>query len=242
MNARAYSMGNTASLLSGFYNPAGNVFSPTRSVALEYINKYGLKELSSYAGIVNYPNDYLNGSVYVSRYGFDLYHETSVDINVYKLLSKRIALGVRMNYYNVYYSDKEPSANSITADVGMLISIKQDVNISLMVTNPLRTQIKINEDKQSLPNKLLMGISYQPDPIFLLTTEVEKDFELPVIYKMGIEYVPIKQLSLRAGMWCKPFTPTFGVGVHVQPFVVDIAFTRHPVLGFQSCCGIQYNF
>lgn len=241
-NARAYSMGNTSSVLPGFYNPASSAFAPSRYLALEYINKFGLKELSSFAGIVNYPNDYLNSALYVSKYGFDAYHETVVGLNVYKKLSKRIALGARMNYMSVYYSDKEDNATVLTGDVGVLISMTEAVNISFMLANPFRTELKMNDDKFPLPNKLLMGISYQLDKTFLLTSEIEQDFALPAIYKVGLEFTPIKELSIRSGMWTKPFTPSFGVGVQLHPFSINLAFSHHPVLGFQSCCGLQFNF
>lgn len=235
-------MGNTASVLPGFFNPASSAISPTRYLALEYINKYGLKELSSFAGIVSYPNVYLNSSLYLSKYGFDAYHEILISLNVYKMLSKRLSLGLRVNNINVHYSEKESNANVLTADLGVLISMTDAVNISFMVTNPLRTEIKMCDEKYSLSNKMLIGVSYQPDKKLLLTSEIEKDFALPAVYKLGAEYIPIKQLSLRVGMLAKPFTPSFGIGLGLQKFDVNLAFSRHPILGFNSCCGLQFKF
>lgn len=242
LDARTYAMGNTASVLPGFCNPASSAFLSTKYLSLQYTNKYGLKELSSFAGIVNYPNSYLNTSFYLSRYGFDIYNETLISLNVYKQLSKRLALGLRTNYINIHYSDKEPNTGILTADIGMLISLSNSVNISFMITNPLRTQIKMGDEKHSLPNNLVMGVSYQLDKTFLLTSEIEKDYELPALYKVGFEYSPIDQLSIRGGMWTKPFTPSFGVGLKLKPFIVDLAFSRHPVLGFHSNCGLLFNF
>lgn len=242
ISARAYAMGNTASVLPGFYNPASSSILPTRYLALEYINKYGLKELSSFAGIINYPNVYLNSSLYISKYGFDAYHEILISLNVYKRLSKKLSLGLRANNINVYYSEKESNANVLTADLGVLISMTDAVNISFMVTNPLRTEIKMCDEKYPLSNKMLIGISYQPDRHFLLTSEIEKDFALPTVYKVGAEYAPIEQLSLRLGMLTKPFTPSFGLGLVLQKFNANLAFSRHPILGFNSCCGLQFKF
>lgn len=242
INTRAYSMGNTSSVLPGFTNPASQGFLSSRSLSLEYINRYGIKELSSFAGIVNYPNHYLNTGLYISKYGFDAYNETMVGLNFYKQLSKLICLGVRMNYSGIHYSDDEPDVAAFTGDIGVLVRPADILNISLLIVNPLRTELKMGEEIAQLPNILTMGVSFQPEELFLLTAEIEKDFALPAIYKFGIEYEPIKELSVRAGMWTKPFTPSFGVGLNLQPFTLNMAFSKHPVLGFNSCCGLQFNF
>ena len=242
INSRAYSMGNTSSVLPGFTNPASYGFLSCRSFSLEYMNRYGIKELSSFAGIVNYPNQYLNAGVYISRYGFDAYNETLLSLNFYKKLSQIISLGIRMNYLGIHYSDKEPDAGTFTGDVGMLMHPADNLNLSFLITNPLRTEIQMGEESTQLSNVLTMGISYQPEDVFLLTAEIEKDFALPVIYKFGMEYTPIKEFSVRAGMWKKPFTPSFGIGLNINPFIINLAFSSHPTLGFNSCCALQFNF
>ncbi|MBP1594313.1 MAG: hypothetical protein H6Q12_1331 [Bacteroidetes bacterium] len=228
INTRAYSMGNTSSVLPGFTNPASYGFLSSRSLSLEYINRYGIKELSSFAGIVNYPNHYLNTGLYISKYGFDAYNETMVGLNFYKQLSRLISLGIRMNYSGIHYSDDEPDVAAFTGDIGILVRPADE--------------LKMGEEIAQLPNILTMGVSFQPEDMFLLTAEIEKDFALPAIYKFGIEYEPIKELSVRAGMWTKPFTPSFGVGLNLNSFNVNLAFSKHPVLGFNSCCGLQFNF
>ena len=60
IDAKAYSMGNTLSVLPGFANPASCSFTTVRSASLQYVNRYGVKELSTYAGLINLPNKYLN--------------------------------------------------------------------------------------------------------------------------------------------------------------------------------------
>lgn len=242
VNARSYSMGKTASLLPGFNNPAASAFFSSRHLSFEYLNRYGIKELSTFAVTVNYPNNYLNTGLYLSRYGFNAYNETLVGLNFYKRLSPLISLGGRVNYLGIHYSDQEPAVAAVTGDVGLLLHPAEKLNVSFLVINPLRTEIKMEDESAELPNVLTMGISYQPEKRFLLTAEMEKDFSFPVIYKLGMEYSPIKQFSVRTGMWTKPFTPSFGVGLNLIPFHIDLAFSSHPVLGFNSCCALQFNF
>lgn len=242
VDTRAYSMGNTLSVLPGFTNPAGYGFEYSRHIALQYVNRYGVKELSTYAGMINFPNKYLDTGLYVSRYGIDAYNETTVSMNFYKKLSGYLSLGIRINYLNLHYSGRESNKSLLTGDIGLLTRPVKNCTFSVLAINPLQTTFKAGEEELEIPALLLVGVSYQPVNNFLLTAEVEKDFAYPVVCKVGIEYAPIPQLSVRGGMSGKPFTPSFGAGIHISSFTVDLGFSRHPVLGFRSCCGLQFNF
>ncbi|MEG2150837.1 MAG: hypothetical protein RRY36_06420 [Bacteroidaceae bacterium] len=242
VDARSYSMGNTVSILPGFANPSSYAFSSTRCASLQYLNRYGLKELSTYAGGVNVPNKYLDAGLYIARFGFSAYNETLLSLNCYKRLSDYISLGIRISYFSLHYTAKESNAGAVTGDIGITIRPMEHFLMSVVAANPLQTKVNLGERRENLPVVLSVGMSYELAESFLLTAEVEKDFEFPVVYKFGMEYNPIKQLSIRAGLSGKPFVPAFGVGVHLGQFTVDIAFNRHSVLGFRSCCGLQFNF
>lgn len=242
VDARTYSMGNTLSVLPGFGNPSSYGFSPSRHLSLQYVNRYGIKGLSTWAGTVNFPNRYLDAGLYVSRSGMDAFHETSVGLNIYRKLSSYISLGIRINYLNLHYSENEPNKSVVTADVGVLVIPAEQLKLSILAINPLCAKMRIGGIIEKLPAILSVGASYEFSGGFLLTAEVEKNLILPVNCKLGLEYKPIKELSIRAGMFTKPFTPSFGIGIHLLPFTVDVAFSKHPVLGFYSCCGLQFNF
>lgn len=243
IDTRAYSMGNCLSVLPGFANPAGYVFaSDNRKVSLQYVNRYGIKELSTYAGTFNFPNKYLNIGVYMSRYGFKAYHETLSSFNMYRKLSSYIGLGIRVNYMNLHYSDRESNKSLLTADIGLLVQPLEHFILSVLAINPFCIDLKVNGRKIEVPIILSVGASYQLSDSFLVVAEVEKDFVYPVLVKLGMEYNPVKQLNIRVGMYGKPFTPTFGVGVKLSSFSFDLAFNKHPVLGFCSCCGLSFNY
>ena len=148
----------------------------------------------------------------------------------------------RINYLNLHYSDKETNKSLVTGDIGVYIKPIKHLILSVLAVNPLRTGIKVGKNKYDTSIILSVGVSYEIAKYFLVTGELEKDFLYPAIVKLGMEYIPIKQLSIRAGMYAKPFTPSFGLGINISPFVIDLAFNRHPVLGFYSCCGLLFNF
>lgn len=242
-DARSYAMGNLQSVLPGFINPSSYGFTSSfRHFSLQYTNRFGIKELSTWTAGINYPNKFLNTGLIVSRYGMKAYHETFAGLNVYKKLSGYISLGVRINYLNIHYSAKESNRSVFTADIGMYLPVSDCFTFSLLAVNPLFIRMKTENTKEKLPSALSIGVSYQPIETFILTGEIEKNFVLPVSCKLGFEYTPVKELSMRAGLFTSPLTPTFGVGLHLSFFTVDVAFGKQSVLGFQSRCAIQFEF
>lgn len=242
-DARSYSMGNVQSVLPGFTNPASFGFiSPFRYLSLHYINRYGLKELATWSAAINYPNKYLNAGLIVSRYGMNAFHQTFAGLNVYRKLSGHLCLGIRINYMNFHYSGKESNKSVFTGDIGMYIPVSDSFTLTLLAVNPFCIRMKTGDTKERLPSALSVGVSYEPAGSFLITGEIEKNFVLPVSCKLGFEYNPIKELSLRAGLFTAPFTPTFGVGVNLSFVTVDVAFAKQSVLGLQTRCALQFKF
>lgn len=242
VDSRAYSMGNTVSVLPGFSNPASCGFLVSSSASVQYMNRYGMKELTTYTGNIDYQNDYLNVGLQFSRFGYKDYNEMLISSNLYRKLNHYISLGVRLNYLCWHYSEEFHNKSVVTGDIGLLIRPADNLNISVLAVNPLQTEVEIGGGKEELPVILSVGISYEIEKCLLLTVEVEKDFSYDPIYKCGFEYTPVKYLSIRAGMFAKPFTPTFGIGAHLWAFDIDLAFSKHPDLGYNSCCALQYNF
>lgn len=151
-------------------------------------------------------------------------------------------MGLRLNYLNWHYSEKSGNKSAVTGDIGVLVRPLEDLTISVLAVNPLRTDIKIGGEREELPVALSVGLSYRIEKQLLITTEVEKYFSYDALYKCGLEYTPVRYVSVRAGMWAKPFTPTFGLGIHLNPFTVDLAFGKHPYLGYNYCCALLFDF
>ena len=71
--------------------------------------------------------------------------------------------------------------------------------------------------------------------------EVEKDIDLPFSIKIGIEYFPIENLYLRAGIITNPSMPTIGFGVAKGKFKLDFSSAFHPALGITPSLGLRYS-
>lgn len=242
IDIRAYSMGKSSVALPSAANPAGFSLTGLRVASLGYVNRFGLKALSSYSGFVAVPSRILDFTLYAARFGMDAYNENKISLSVARRLTSRFALGVRVNYYVRQLADRDKNVHALTADVEMLVNATDKLTIGVVVNNPLRKGIVKGKTGEKLPVSFAVGVTYQPLPTLLLTTEVEKSSSSRPWYKVGVEYSPITALDIRAGFLGAPFVPTFGIGVNFASFTVNAGAKWHTSLGPELMCGIDYTF
>lgn len=79
------------------------------------------------------------------------------------------------------------------------------------------------------PWRLHAQAAYWPrrDVLTLVELESEERWRL----RAGVEYMPVPQLALRAGVSTRPLTPAFGVGWRWCSLAADLAAEWHPALG-----------
>ena len=61
------------------------------------------------------------------------------------------------------------------------------------------------------------------------------------MFKTGIEYHIIKPVFVRIGIATNPTTYSFGAGFEFYRFKLDVAASRHPVLGFSLQSSLIYD-
>lgn len=239
---RSYTMGKCFAAIESTGNPTGFCLSETRKVSLNYINRYAMKELSTYSGFINIPSRQMNFGAYVSHFGMNSYNENKASLIFNRKLSQYIALGVRVNYHLWQMHSRENNIHGITADIGLLITPFDKLTIGAVFNNPVRKGIIKGKSDIKLPVMIAAGISYKPVSTFLLTFEVEKSVDENTYYKLGAEYSPIPELQIRAGVLGRPFIPTFGFGLNLGNFTVNVGAKYHTSLGLEYLCGVEYRF
>ncbi len=244
-NACSSGLGHITSVVSGFTNPAFSSFESSRSLELNYMDRFSLRELSTVSAELHYPNSFLEGGLYLSRYGFSAYNETKVAVNLSHRLAEKWALGIRIQYTNLHYSEEYTDKGVLTADIGMWVEAMEDrLRFAFVLCNPLQSSIRAGEDEKEelLPVLFLIGISYYLNQQFLVLAEVEKENDTSMRCRIGAEYHPFPVLSLRGGLQTSPFSPTLGIGFHWKWLDVNAGFSRHEKLGIESACGLRFLF
>jgi len=75
----------------------------------------------------------------------------------------------------------------------------------------------------------------------VLNLSVDKEINFPISVKSGIEFIPIKFVSLRFGFCNSPSSFAGGIGINYSFFHIDYAFKQNQELGISHQFGIIIN-
>ena len=78
---------------------------------------------------------------------------------------------------------------------------------------------------------LKLGLSYYPITDLKLNGEIEQATLTDHLFKFGLEYEVVKQLLFRTGFNTKIQSFSVGLGLLIQKFTFNYAFTEQPNLG-----------
>lgn len=240
-SARSASMGQCASVLPGYANPASQSFDRQRHISFDYSNRYWLKALSTYSLSAGMPGRWLDVSLYMSRFGMSAYNENKISVSASKRLGSTLSLGLHMNYILVQMAEAE-NVHALTVDAGLLLEPVENLRLAAVVYNPFRRGVVKGDRTEKLPQAVTAGVSYKFLGRMLVAGEVYKESRREVSYRFGIEYEPVSMFVIRAGLSSSPFVPTAGIGLHLGAFDIDLAFAGQASLGPVICSGLTFRF
>lgn len=217
---------------SMFNNVAGMAWQQGFRAGLYNETRYGLKELSTNGLSVSYGNT-KSGSVGlgIKYFGYNQYNEQDISFGYARLLSTKISGGIQFhflktNFGDAYYGDK----STLTVSLGMQYKVTEKLQFAFNIFNPTRNQLA-NYNNERFPTIVKAGFCWKPNEKVMLCVEDEKSVQGKNIIKGGIEYHITKPLYLRTGIAGTPANGSFGLGLELKKFKIDIAANYHPVLG-----------
>ncbi|MGL4293998.1 MAG: hypothetical protein ACRCSQ_10530 [Bacteroidales bacterium] len=241
-DVRSLGMGHIYSALPSFVNPAALSLTSERQILCIYENSFLMKELSSLSACYEQPTRWIDFSLLINYYGYDLFHEIRCGLNVSKLLKPGLSLGVRLFYFNMEYVDCKENVSVFSGDIGLQYQPVENLTVGMLITNPFRVSYKQSESEYDLPLSMEIGLRYLFSEGFTLTGAIEKDPRYPICFKGGVAYQIEKIIELRAGILSSPFIPTAGIGLRYDQIRIDGSFSYHNVLGFSPAVSIHYYF
>ena len=143
-----------------FHNPAALAGAEKIGFHLLYENKYITKELSNKAMNVWFSTKYLNIGASFSHFGYSEYNEMIAAVTFARQFGK-FRLGVEIDYYTLFLSQSERYRGTITAQVGVQISITDDFSIAFNAFNPTFSKVKSELVEKRLPTIFSIGSLYR---------------------------------------------------------------------------------
>ncbi|MFH1004436.1 MAG: hypothetical protein V1781_02925 [Bacteroidota bacterium] len=243
LGARSAAMANASVMFADVWsvqnNQAGLGFMKKISTGVFYETRFMLNELATNAAAVVIPIKSGTFGVSVSNFGCSLYSENKYGLSFGKSFGKIFSAGIQMDYLTTKISNDYENKNILAAEVGIQTKPLKNFTIGAHIFNPTRTRIAIYNDER-IPTIIRFGFDYKFSEKVFIAVETEKDIDRKGNIKAGIEYCPITQFYLRAGVTNN--LSCFGIGVNFKRFQLDISSSFHSVLGISSQVGLSYEF
>jgi len=243
--ARSAAMGNAGAAVTDVWSAVNNQAALTgldnAEIAAFYKNNFGISELSLSALSVVLPAKIGVFSGNVAHFGFSEYSENKVSLAFAKKLWKKFSLSAQINYHNVNFTSGYQDANAVSGEIGLFACLSDNFSIGAHVFNPTQSALSF-ENNEKLPLLYKAGIAYKPIKTLLFCSDFIYDNNKEISFCGGLEYYLIPQLCLRAGVSTNPELFTLGAGYRYKQLNFDIAYSYHNVLGNISCVSLSYTF
>ncbi len=244
MGARQAGMGYASSGLVdewALFSNAGAIGSLNKmSAAFAYEASALLPGADRMAFAFNAPTRWGVSSIGVFRFGDDLYNEqmlTAAFANTLGIAS----LGVRVNYIQ-YYAEGFGSNAAFTVDFGGVATLTEQLTVGAYITNLNQAKIHTSNGVESLPTRLIAGLTFKPSNNLTLATEIDKDLAYVHTWRTGIEYAYKQKIFYRTGFNLNPNTGFFGMGFKKGKIQIDYALQFSWIRGTSHQASASYLF
>jgi len=243
--ARSSGMGNIGVVGTGFSsvynNQAAMVYFNHTAASIDYDQGYFAdKALSTKSGAFILPTGAGVFGLNMSYFGYQQFNEQKIGLAYGKALGKHLAIGVQMDYFRSFIGNSYGSAQALSFEIALYSKLNESLELGAHVFNPIGMEIG-NQIAEPIPIAFQFGLLYHVDKNLILATEVEKILDKKESYKIGLEYMIANHFMVRTGLATSPTLFTFGFGLNMKNFLLDIGTGFHQTLGFTPRVSLQFN-
>jgi hypothetical protein len=226
-----FSFTNNQAVLSSYRNVQGGVYGEQRFL---------LKETSFFSMAIALPTSAGGFGFQANYFGYNDYNESQLGIAYGKTLGKMVDIGVQFDYYRIVISGYG-SMSTMNFEVGAMFHLAENIHLGLHAYNPAggRFGKHTGEKLASLYN---IGLGYEASKQVFISAEIVKEEDRPVNVNVWWQYVFAKQFFARSGIATQTASPYAGIGLLWSDFIINIAVSYHPQLGFSPGLLLIYQF
>ena len=253
MGGTNYSNGND--VYSSLYNPAGLAKSE-QGFAISYVDRYGLgfSKVNTIAMSLNLPKKW--GTLGVSMLSHDVeYNDVSLTSETTYAIAHGFTLmedlhsvlnfGYSANIYHLSFSGFGEEA-TFGLNLGAQATLHERTKIGFAITNINSPNVG-KDNTHDLPQKLAVGISYEPYNQVVTSLEAKQTFGENILENgteihAGTEFRLIEPLTLRFGVRNLPVSYSMGASFDLFNMTVDYGYNTHATLGGTHHFGMGYSY
>lgn len=244
-NARSLGMAGVRVMLadewSGIGNQAGLAAITSPSFSIHYENYFLVPALGTGAFSICMPTRSGTFGFCFSNYGYASYRENQLCLSIGKAFGYRFRAGIGLHYLTVHQPSDMGNLSALVPALGIQALLLPDLTIGLQVFNPA-CQHYVPAGYLNLPVTGQAGLGYQLGQEVLICFEAEKQAHEKLQYRGGIEINLEQKLIARFGIYSGEYPGySFGIAFHSRLLFIDLAASRHPVLGFSPAISLSFR-
>lgn len=242
VGAKQAGMGNaavaTSDIWSTFHNQAGLAGIEKATASVNASQGYLLRQTSIAAIAAAYPTKLGTFALSYSRFGYGLYNENKAGFAFAKKFGEGLRIGAQANLNSIALGENYGKRTIATFEVGVQTKLMKNLWLGAHFYNFSRTKINTIE---KVPIIVRFGLLYNFNTNVNASIEYEKNWTSKPLFKAGLEYKMVKELSLRVGINGGVNVSTFvGAGYQLKQFRIDAACAFDQKLGTSPNISLSY--
>lgn len=242
---RSAAMGFSSAAVSDFWsinnNQAGMAFYDKTAAGVYYENRYLIKELGMQTGAFTLKTRYGVIGATVGYTGDASYNTTKAGLAYALKFGNRLSAGIQLDYIGTTLGEEYGKRSNITFDAGIMVRITEQLTFGAHTFNPMHVKLS-DYNNESIPATLNAGFAYTFTDKLVLTAEAYKNSDFPMEFRSGAEFKMGSIAYARLGLSTNPARYTFGFGLEMKNFTVDLSSSYHQQLGYSPQFSLQYSF
>jgi hypothetical protein len=208
------------SLIAGYSSLFGNDFQILNTIAfsMQLPRKFGTIGIGLQSMDVDFQDvNLLSEKVYALSHSFNILHDIHSNLDI----------GYSFNMYHLSIEGfGEQPAFGI--NFGALATLHQRTKIGFTITN-LNNPSMGEDNAHDIPQKMAMGLSYNPYNDVITSFELKKTFNGITEVHAGAEVKVAEMLYLRCGVRSGPTSYSMGARFNMYNIIVDYGFNTHTI-------------
>lgn len=224
-------------------NPAQNVSIENPCFATSIKNIYSISGLTTYGFSFILPFQKRNAlAFHYSKSGYKDYYNQDFRLSYGIKISEKLNIGGLIERLDENATNEFQTHNSTwSSSLGFSSTPLRGFTLGASITNPTNSKWN-NNQKTDLPVGLNLGCSVNFSSKVICYAQVNKISYQKILYIIGFEYSPYKQIQLRTGINNTSLSPSFGASLLWKKTKIDFSISNQAYLGISPGICIQYKF
>ena len=241
---RTLSLGCSGVTETPLFNPAILAVRTQSKLYANYYNRYSVSELATVSGGFYFRNDLIPTGFEITSFGYDEYRESLFRLSLGKQIAERWTVGIAIQYALLQSELFAESSGRVSSDIGLTYKPVDNVLIGLSILHLPSAKIgdKNVENEHIAPYSINLGFNWEVINTVLITGSINNSKDDPVAGAFGLEYMPLDDFKIRAGISSSPLRPSLGVGYSIAGIDIDAGMVYHSILGVSIGVGLSFSF